>query len=301
VKRGFTEVFDANAAVYISDTAVDHDTKMALQSGIVSLENIPDKLKDWHPGSDDQVLDLVHPSLYPLMYGTTRILRDAIVPLEDCVQLCGQGKVIPSLEDKEVPNGYSAKHQWLPCEVRLDDAGNAAITSYINNLHPMTHPSLYQTIEVIIAKAVPMWKEALRSVLFQYGCERIDLWGDGYDQDAVQAEMKARQERREEEDYDSDESELGDDYHKAHLDEFIQIPDPGAYRPRERRSTEEGVAKFEQMFAGKNLQVIVKLANIHLTPENPSYEGGSWHIEVRPAMRTDHDSSADRHREGSAE
>lgn len=25
--------------------------------------------------------------------------------------------------------------------------------------------------------------------------------------------------------------------------------------------------------------MIVKLANIHLTPEKPSYGGGSWHIE----------------------
>ena len=27
------------------------------------------------------------------------------------------------------------------------------------------------------------------------------------------------------------------------------------------------------------LQIIVKLANIHLTPEKPRYEGGSWHVE----------------------
>ena len=27
------------------------------------------------------------------------------------------------------------------------------------------------------------------------------------------------------------------------------------------------------------LQIIVKLANIHLTPEKPTYEGGTWHVE----------------------
>jgi hypothetical protein len=27
------------------------------------------------------------------------------------------------------------------------------------------------------------------------------------------------------------------------------------------------------------IQVIVKLANIHLTPEKPKYEGGTWHVE----------------------
>ena len=32
-------------------------------------------------------------------------------------------------------------------------------------------------------------------------------------------------------------------------------------------------------YGQSGLQVIVKLANIHLTPEKPRYEGGSWHIE----------------------
>lgn len=32
-------------------------------------------------------------------------------------------------------------------------------------------------------------------------------------------------------------------------------------------------------FAHRGLQVIVKLANIELTPQNPKYEGGSWHVE----------------------
>ena len=27
------------------------------------------------------------------------------------------------------------------------------------------------------------------------------------------------------------------------------------------------------------LQIIVKLANIYLTPEKPDYEGGTWHVE----------------------
>ena len=30
---------------------------------------------------------------------------------------------------------------------------------------------------------------------------------------------------------------------------------------------------------GSNIQVIVKMANIHLTPSNPEYPGGSWHVE----------------------
>ena len=32
-------------------------------------------------------------------------------------------------------------------------------------------------------------------------------------------------------------------------------------------------------YAERGLQVIVKLANIELTPEKPEYEGDSWHVE----------------------
>jgi hypothetical protein len=30
---------------------------------------------------------------------------------------------------------------------------------------------------------------------------------------------------------------------------------------------------------GKTIQCITKLANIHLTADNPEYAGGSWHVE----------------------
>ena len=31
------------------------------------------------------------------------------------------------------------------------------------------------------------------------------------------------------------------------------------------------------VYGDEGLQVIVKLANIHLTPEKPEYKGGNWH------------------------
>jgi hypothetical protein len=36
------------------------------------------------------------------------------------------------------------------------------------------------------------------------------------------------------------------------------------------------------------LQVIVKLANIELTPEKPEYDGGSWHVEGQMVRRILH-------------
>ena len=66
-------------------------------------------------------------------------------------------------------------------------------------------------------------------------------------------------------------------------------PEPGEFKtPKERfqeRYKDQAGASFEdnqpvnlRKDFGK-LQIIVKLANICLTPEKPTYEGGSWHVE----------------------
>ena len=36
---------------------------------------------------------------------------------------------------------------------------------------------------------------------------------------------------------------------------------------------------LKREFGERGLQIIVKLANIHLTPEKPRYGGGTWHVE----------------------
>jgi hypothetical protein len=50
-----------------------------------------------------------------------------------------------------------------------------------------------------------------------------------------------------------------------------------------RTAEDEDASGFRKTFSDTNLQVIVKLANIHLTPDKPAYDGGSWHIEVGAA------------------
>ena len=44
-------------------------------------------------------------------------------------------------------------------------------------------------------------------------------------------------------------------------------------------------------FRGKTVQIIVKLANIILTPEKPEYEGGTWHVEGRLSRMRKHGAS----------
>lgn len=96
-------IFVYNGDVFKSDNAVSAELKKALQENVKIFESkISEKSKDWHPGSDQKVWDLVHPSLFPLVYGRTRILSEGkTTTLEDCIQQCGQGKVtvIPTTKE----------------------------------------------------------------------------------------------------------------------------------------------------------------------------------------------------------
>ncbi|KAG6831239.1 hypothetical protein H0H87_005804 [Tephrocybe sp. NHM501043] len=96
-----------------SDCAMPKDLQEALKAAVALLEQVPDHLKDWHPGSDNLVLDLVHPSLFPLIYGRTRILPDDTIGLKDCVKRSGEGIVVPVPPESE--NGIkdqTLKHSW---------------------------------------------------------------------------------------------------------------------------------------------------------------------------------------------
>lgn len=51
------------------------------------------------------------------------------------------------------------------------------------------------------------------------------------------------------------------------------LPEPGEFSPPPKLRAMDLQKQF------KSLQVIVKLANIELTPDKPEYVGGSWHVE----------------------
>lgn len=92
-------VFDGD--VVKSDTAISAEIRESLKAAVRSLEDIPDIHKDYHPGSDGKVLDLVHPSLFPLIYGKSRVLENSLVGLNDSIQSCGKGTVVPIRPDDE--------------------------------------------------------------------------------------------------------------------------------------------------------------------------------------------------------
>jgi hypothetical protein len=50
--------------VYQADGLIPEELRNDLIKGVYALENVDKSKLDWHPGSNEQMLDLVHPSLF---------------------------------------------------------------------------------------------------------------------------------------------------------------------------------------------------------------------------------------------
>lgn len=314
-------MYDYSIAVLKSDSIMGADLAESLQNAVKLLEDIPPEQKDWHPNSDDQVLDLVHPSLWPLVYGRSRVLRDRTIGLDDALTECGLGKVLRPPKDEEtirfkMPGSFcersisvlSNKFQWLPCDVDVDPAtGRAKIMSYINNLHPKEHAALYPIIETFIEKSLPAWDiiyrwekdfAVQRLTVTEVGPEcscpefcsaskygECKPWNrplgpedEDSDEEPEDGGSESDNDMREDDYYNDDRRKGRDDAwfastHSAKLPDA----DPSA---EDYVNINDSDIKTNGFFDGtKQVQVIVKLANIHLTPDKPSYPGGSWHTE----------------------
>ncbi|TVY66708.1 hypothetical protein Focb16_v009887 [Fusarium oxysporum f. sp. cubense] len=142
--------------------------------------------KDWHPGSEDQVLDLVHPSLWPLVYGRSRVLQDQVINLKNALASCGTSVILSAPGTKQTTHVFgkgdfyrpgevmlSKKFQWLPCDTDLNpETGKVKIMSYINNLYPVQHAYLYLIIEQLIEKFLPAW-DIIYNWEMQFSVQRL--------------------------------------------------------------------------------------------------------------------------------
>ncbi|KAI9742088.1 MAG: hypothetical protein M1834_000478 [Cirrosporium novae-zelandiae] len=282
-----------------SDSLVSDVINASFKDAVKPLEQVGEKYLDWHPGSDRKVLDLVHPSLFCLIYGVSKILPSSTVGLEDCEKRCGEGVVLdlPREEDliihkinpwEDCPENksWSKKFQWLPCEVKLDPKdGSAKIVSYINNLPPEGNETLYSLIEQVISSAIPLWNGSLMRTN-RHSRRRID------DEECnwVYAEDYEELEPPDTDEEDSDDYWEHQRQHQRQ-NRILEVADCGEYISETERTydtfrddktgllKEEEIVDLRKDFGKEGLQVIVKLANIVLTPEKPEYGGGTWHIE----------------------
>jgi len=72
-KYAETGCVEALDGILKSDGIISEDLKNDTRKAAAPLKNVPERDKDWHPGSNGQVLDLVHPSLYTGLWAVAGI------------------------------------------------------------------------------------------------------------------------------------------------------------------------------------------------------------------------------------
>ncbi|EKG09891.1 hypothetical protein MPH_13098 [Macrophomina phaseolina MS6] len=292
-EKGLVAVMDAEATVVKSDVAVPDSLRQSLMRAIRPLEEVPEHHKDWHPGSDQMVLDLVHPSLFPVVLGRSRALPSGRVPLEDWPDTNVSWGNPSTLQ----PWG---NFQWLPSQIDFTPEGRPKIASYINNLHPQTNPDLYNTLEQLVDKSIPLWNECLswfhtRIRIGQVGGNDDDwVIPDGVkwvrptlddNADDHHGGDDDRAEESENEENDRDWAAVNGFWHEYNQwwerHRILQQPEPSEFRPFSETVNAKGARpiNLKAEFKNSGLQVIFKLANIHLTPDKPEYSSSNWHVE----------------------
>ena len=151
------------------------------------------------------------------------------------------------------PKFVSKRFQFLPSDFSVDGDGKVTLISpYINNIHPARHKELYSAIPEILQHALPMFERVLSDLVRPLLPMRIVTSG-GYKFDCILNSSVWHADRREHE---------------------FTYPDA-----RKRYGGDLEVMNNRISLKGRTLQVIVRLANIMLTPERPEYPGGKWHVE----------------------
>ncbi|KAG8941052.1 hypothetical protein FRC04_004800 [Tulasnella sp. 424] len=255
--------------VWESDALISQELRSELISEAAVLENVPEDEKDWHPRSDNLVLDLVHPSLFCAVYERTQSWNTV-----------DDKKILAPLRSTQsgLPDwAYSKRFSWIPTDFQVGHDGTPArALGYINNVHPQTHKDLVPVIEALVGRFSLLWDRVLTDI---HPDNYRDLPGrkktDGlYGWVASEEHPKPSWS-----DCGSMSEEEFDKLDQAYEENrTISLPwvDEKGYHESGQDVTERNATYSIQ---GKTVQVIVKLANIHLSPDKPEYQGGSWHVE----------------------
>ncbi|KAH7337287.1 hypothetical protein B0J17DRAFT_666990 [Rhizoctonia solani] len=259
--------------IWQSDTLISAVLKEQLVTGVTKLEDVPESKKGWHPHSNRQVLDLVDPSLYPIVYGRTLSFpEDSSDRSPAALQLrlkSPEGPVRFRLCDSPLDFFISKRFQWLPTDFEVSEDGTSARSlSYINNIHPQEY-GLYKTIEGLISAYIPLFEHVLTDCIQEnYAIPERTYSSGSYDWNPHSAPPNST-------DY-SDAQKYNEAYVEWRKGCIMSVPhvDEAGYLAG---SLEKRLIEYK--LGGRTIQVVVKLTSIHLTPEKPEYTGGLWRVE----------------------
>ncbi|GAA1535829.1 hypothetical protein GCM10009730_51270 [Streptomyces albidochromogenes] len=241
--------------VWQSDILVDEELRTRLREAVRVLEEVPETERDWHPGCDGQVLDLVHPSLFCLV-------REASGGPEQAWQ--NPTKHYAKYE-------FSERFQWLPTDVDVSADGAVAFRSYVNNVHPEEHRALESVLPDLFARLRPLFENVLTDLRHP---RPLRIEADPYSWYDSEPEYPHKSSYPDNDAYLEARAAWDEAYEEWFENRHPIVPDAPEFSPP---ALPDASARID--LRGRRLQVIVKLATVHLTPDQPRYAGGSWHVE----------------------
>lgn len=153
VKDGPIEIGPVDGT-WQSDELIDETLQTSFKESVAELlENVDESQKDYHPGSNNLVVDLVHPSLFCFVRGVSKISDETGINADTIKEL-----------SSDVSSTRNSKYRWLPSEISCNEHGEVSIDSYINNLPPKKNAGLYSLIGKILSKFLPLFSRTLRDL-----------------------------------------------------------------------------------------------------------------------------------------
>jgi hypothetical protein len=259
--------------IFQSDELVSKEKKSNFLKSLQKFQKV--STGNWRPQSQNIILDLLHPSLFCLVFGRTFVTNEKLIQRDkNPFYWTGNGSIIPILEKPEIKETKifkleiipdeeiitSRNYQWIPSEIKVSEEGKVTFESYINNLNPLEHKSLYKSLEDILEDFLLMFEKVMipgSTIIHRHGNEMEKLH-NGYN--SLFMGTKNYGDIHSDIEYDDGEDEHP---HENFLENEFEAPE------HEKKLN----------FKGCNLQIFVKLRNFELTPESPQYKGGIWHME----------------------
>ncbi|KAL2260094.1 hypothetical protein VTK26DRAFT_6015 [Humicola hyalothermophila] len=317
-ESGLTFTLNAGPNTIIkSDSVVGDELRNGLKAAFEKLQADQAARPDWHPNTNDTVQDLVHPSMYPFIYGKSTFFEEEVVGVADAIdKWAGKGKTVPTRDVLGTTSSrqaninvlyWSDTYQWLPANLAFQEDGTVKFTSYINGLHPKRYPEVYRLVEKLIDTAIPAWDRVLTGepIVMKNGNSALqerfslpdEIWEDDDEEKAFEA--------LNEDVLAAHETEHGAiEYYESDLEYLDRDPDLADWTLEAREEYNIKRLKWKKIreaklkeplpfepvtyqvkntlyekFKDTGLQVIVKMASIELTPEKPDFPVGGWHIE----------------------
>ncbi|KAF3181110.1 hypothetical protein TWF788_006611 [Orbilia oligospora] len=276
--------------VWRIDDFADEKTRLDLIKAAATLENDPKK--KWHPESNGQLLDLVHPSWWPIIYGRSKSINGATIEA-------------PTFQDDEwwgddIRYDVSRRFCWLPSEFEISSERKTTIASYINNLAlPEQSEIFHPILENIFSKFVPLFNHILGDLR-----RRIDILERAKELNYKELKKSDFRKSVPEETYkkiwenlitqfETGETLTADIANELRMSRSllrrfmnstpfatqIHITNRGKLTKETWEPPSQEILEHVKL-QGTTARVIVKMATIILTPDKPQWNGGPWHIEA---------------------